>query len=258
MGFTGQRSFCLDTDMISRLFYDDTLAPDSSVTLSQQASHHLTKVLRARVGDQVILFNGDGNEYAATLETVDSRRTQVSVKDMKSCHNESPLHITLLQGLSRNDRMDTTLQKATELGVNHIVPVICRRSSFKMDAARIEKKMGHWRQVIISACEQSGRCIVPELSTPTAFDDALDARGIADCRIIMAPGADTPVTHLASVDERISLLVGPESGFDEDEVNRSVELGYQPFTLGPRVLRTETAGPAAIAAIQTLWGDFSE
>ena len=244
--------------MLPRIHHDEELATGSSVILSQQASHHLAKVLRTRIGDEVILFNGDGNEYAATLESVDSRRCQVNVNGSKTCNNESPLHITLLQGLSRNDRMDTTLQKATELGVNCIVPVICKRSSFKLDAARIEKKMGHWRQVIISACEQSGRCIVPELSAPTAFEDALDDRGIADCRIIMAPEADTPVTHIASVDERISLLVGPESGFDEDEVSRSVELGYQPFTLGPRVLRTETAGPAAIAAIQTLWGDFSE
>ena len=243
--------------MTPRIYQHGELSPGSQVSLSAAASHHLVKVLRARTGDAVTLFNGDGHEYTGKLQDSNSRRCSVSVESSKTCDNESPVRITLLQGLSRHDRMDTTLQKVTELGVNRIIPVICQRSRFKTDAERMEKKHAHWQQVIISACEQSGRCVLPQLDQPLDLQAALAEVRHADCKIVLAPGAETPVHEITSLDENVALLIGPESGLEDSELDMSAANDFQPIHLGPRILRTETAGPAALAAIQTLWGDFS-
>ena len=244
--------------MTPRLFYEGTLATGTGVTLGATASHHLVKVLRARQGDEVVVFNGDGKQYRAVVEQADQRSCSLQLTAEETCNNESPVHITLLQGLSRHDRMDTTLQKATELGVNAIVPVTCRHSQFRLDAERREKKLAHWRQVIISACEQSGRCSIPELQPPMDFTSAIASQKAADSMIMLDPTSEAPISETPSLDERVVLLVGPESGLDASETEQARQQGFFAARLGPRVLRTETAAPAAITAIQVLWGDFNE
>ncbi len=235
--------------MLARLYHQGELSCHQHVELSPQNSHHLARVLRARVGAPVQLFNGDGRQYNGKLIAVDNKRCTV--------HIESPVQITLLQGLSRNDRMDNCLQKSTELGVTRIVPVICNHSKYKLDTRRQQKKMLHWQQIIISACEQSGRCVAPQLYEPDSFAGALQTFDEGE-RWFLDP--DTP----ASLVERLGatqaasyvIAIGPESGFDAQERELATQAGFQPVCFGPRTLRTETAGPAVIAVIQALQGDL--
>jgi 16S rRNA (uracil1498-N3)-methyltransferase len=241
--------------MIPRLYYDGELEPGRSVDLPAASSHHLTRVLRAKVDSDIQLFNGDGNNYVATLTAVANKRCTATIESVTACDNESPIHITLLQGLSRHDRMDACLQKSTELGVDTIIPVICAHSKFKLDAARIEKKMAHWQQVIISACEQSGRCIIPQLLSPAIFSDALTA-GDSRCRFVLSPDADSSLSKSMTDTDDIAILIGPESGLSSDELEQAHQQAFTAISFGPRILRTETAAPAVITAIQTLWGDL--
>ena len=244
--------------MLARLYHPGELSCHQHVELSPQNSHHLARVLRARPDTPVQLFNGDGRQYDGKLIAVDNRHCKVKIESVSPCHTESPVQITLLQGLSRNDRMDACLQKSTELGVNRFVPVMCNRSKYKTDAKRMQKKMQHWRQVIISACEQSGRCCLPELCEPLALAPALQSTP-AQCRLILTP--DAPVTLVEQLmtnpQSEIAVAIGPESGFDEQERQQAEQAGYTAVSFGPRILRTETAGPAVITAIQTLVGDLS-
>jgi 16S rRNA (uracil1498-N3)-methyltransferase len=239
-----------------RLYHDGELVTGGEFRLSPQTSHHLARVLRAAAGDTIELFNGNGRRYAATLTTIDRRACSVRIDSHTLASNRSPLHTTLLQGLSRNDRMDTTLQKATELGVDRIVPVICARSRYQPGEDRAGKKLAHWQQVIISACEQSGRCTLPELTAPLALRDALAITEPGALALVLAPqGADT----LSSIDvaaQAVSLLIGPESGLEANELEAALATGYRAVRFGPRILRTETAGPAALACVQLLWGDL--
>lgn len=240
--------------MTPRIYHDGELTQKVDISLSQQASHHLSKVLRARPGDSLILFNGDGNNYHAVLRTTGNKRSSAHIENVTACETESPLDITLLQGLSRNDRMDTTLQKTTELGVSTIVPVICERSKFRPDESRLEKKMLHWRNVIISACEQSSRCRIPKLLRPLTFEESLAHLDKRD-GYLLSPDVSTRLSEQKPVSDRLTVVIGPESGFKDDELTLIKNTGCRTVSFGPRILRTETAGPAVIAAIQTLWGD---
>ncbi len=243
--------------MRARLYHNGELAIQQRVILSASNSHHLARVLRARVDTTVELFNGDGNHYAAILSRVDPKHCEALVQDCTAANNESPLHITLLQGLSRNDRMDRCLQKATELGVNRIVPMLCARSKYRLDEKRAQKKQQHWQQIIISACEQSGRCTLPELSAPAPARQAMQNCN-AGQRLFFEPDAGFSLSQSPACagTKSLAIVIGPESGFDKTEVQLAVELGFTAVRFGPRILRTETAGPAAIAAIQALWGDL--
>ena len=243
--------------MLARLYHQGELSCHQHVELSPQNSHHLARVLRARVGAPVQLFNGDGKHYDGKLITVDNKRCTVQIESDSPCHTESPVQITLLQGLSRNDRMDTCLQKSTELGVTDVVPVICNRSKYKLDARRQQKKMQHWQQIIVSACEQSGRCVVPHLHEPVSLATALQSLD-ADEKLFLDPGAQTSVAQRLCAEKAssYSIAIGPESGFDQQEKEHAVQHGFQAVSFGPRTLRTETAGPAAIAVIQALRGDL--
>ena len=240
-----------------RVYVDTPLLVDSTVTLGTAASHHLSSVLRLHTGDPVILFNGDGYSYSATLVTT-GKKTTATVTDVETSTTESPAQLHLLQGLSRGDRMDTTVQKAVELGVTSITPVFTQRSSVKLDAKRIQKKQQHWLNIAVSACEQSGRCVLPAIHEPRSLKDVLSERDAAAAnRLVMAPDASQRLGQVTiSPDIASQILIGPESGLTDDEIKQAMAAGFTPVSLGPRILRTETAGPAVLAILQSRFGDI--
>jgi 16S rRNA (uracil1498-N3)-methyltransferase len=205
--------------------------------------------------DTLILFDGRGGEYAATITAVDRQRVTVATGEHRTGIAESRLRIHLGLAVSRGERMDWALQKATELGVTDVTPLLTERTGVKLPPDRAEKKLQHWRQVIISACEQSGRCILPRLEPLTMFDDWV-ADTAAERRFILHPGSAGDLSD-APVDG-VALLVGPEGGFSGSEVDAALAAGFEALQLGPRVLRTETAPLAAIALLQGLWGDLRD
>lgn len=239
---------------ISRIFTDSALQPASSVVLDEKASRHLGKVLRCKVGDSLILFNGDGHQYEAIISAVDKQQVTVTVGAQSSPRVESPLHIHLGIAMSRGDRMDWVLQKSTELGVTAITPLVTERTELKLKGEREDKKLEHWRQVIISACEQCGRNVLPVLHSPLSGREW--SKNIAtDCKLVLHHRSHRGLERQLKV-KSAALLIGPEGGLSEEEIVFAERQGFQSLTLGPRVLRTETAPLAAIALLQSVWGDF--
>jgi 16S rRNA (uracil1498-N3)-methyltransferase len=236
-----------------RFFAPVDLPLGGEIRLPDRAAHHLT-VLRLRRGDAVTLFNGRGAEFTAELTRVSTGDALARVLSRQDSERESPLSIALAQGVSSGDRMDTTLQKATELGVSKVVPLACERSVVKLSGDRAEKRVAHWRNVVIAACEQCGRNRLPEVAQITDIEAFLDAPGGDELRLLLAPGAGQSLKQL-SRPERVMLLVGPEGGLTAQEGGHAQRAGFVPIRFGPRVLRTETAPLAAIAAMQALWGD---
>lgn len=240
-----------------RIHVDLPLAAGVETALPAQAGEHVARVLRLAAGDPLTLFNGDGNDYAATIASVGKREVRVRVLDRQAVDRESPLRLTLAQGVARGEKMDLIVQKATELGVARIVPLLTERSEVKLDAARAEKRLMHWRAVAASACEQCGRACLPEVlpAMPLqAWLSSLD--GGAALRLALLPEAAVSARELQPVRDGALLVVGPEGGLGERDVALLSEAGFTNLRLGPRVLRTETAGLAALAALQALHGDF--
>ena len=240
---------------IPRIYQPVSLKAGTVIELEKSASHHLTRVLRLRQGAQIILFNGRGGEYTASLN-IDGKKVHASINQFIDINRESPLEITLLQGISKGDRMDFAIQKSVELGVRKIVPVICQRTVVNLQHDRLEKKIQHWQGIIINACEQSGRTQLPTLCPPVKFHDCL-ATEQAATRITLDPEADTRLQQLTPDGNSVALLIGPEGGLSGDEIAHAGNNNFQGIQLGPRILRTETAALATVAAIQQLWGDFS-
>lgn len=247
-----------------RLYHPEQLACGKEVTLTADASSHLVKVLRAKPGTVVTLFNGDGFDYRCTTLDNNTRKTRLAVETKIQKTNESNLHITLIQGLSRHDRMDTTIQKSIELGANRIIPVLCQRTNTKLDTAKKDKKLSHWKKVAISACEQSGRCIVPDVDEITTVNELCsrtetEPQGKAS-KLLLNPEAATGLNgidiQLDHERNAIEIFIGPEGGLNDEEIQSLADAGFTSISFGPRILRTETAGPAVISALQTLWGDF--
>jgi 16S rRNA (uracil1498-N3)-methyltransferase len=232
------------------------LTVSATLDLPEAAAHHAARVLRLRGGDAVTLFNGTGGEYAARITAIGKHDVTVAIERHDPVERESPLSVTLAQALSSGERMDLTIQKAVELGVARIVPVESERSVVRLKGERAEKRVAHWRQVAISACEQCGRNRIPEVSTISPLDVWLAAEGSDARRWVLLPGADTALRDLPRPRKPIELLVGPEGGLTDAEADAARRAGYQPVRLGPRVLRTETAAPALLAALQALWGDY--
>lgn len=222
------------------------------VTLPEAAAHHATRVLRLSPGDAVAVFNGDGTAWRGTLTTL---RPTVAVRlDAQGPAEPAPrCPITLVQALASGDKMDWVVQKATELGVSAIVPLAARRSVLKLAGARADKRVAHWRNVAIAACEQSGRNRVPEIADIVSLEAWL---AHAHGGWVLSPEGGDALRDKPAPAGALSVLVGPESGWDADELARMALRGIEPVRLGPRVLRTETAGLAALAAVQALWGDF--
>lgn len=241
---------------ISRFFHPSLLSVDQVVNLSPDAANHCGNVLRLKIGSGIVLFDGSGKEFACELSDVQKRQVQAVVMTELHIDPQSPTHIHLAQGVSKGDRMEWVLQKATELGVTHITPIITERCNVKLDEARWQKKMLQWRKVIIGACEQSGRNTLPLLKPPTPLKQ-FAADSTKDLRLILSPSAKHGLGDLASPSQYgYRLLVGPEGGLSDGEIHQLIESGYKDVRFGPRVLRTETAAIAALAVLQYKVGDL--
>lgn len=241
-----------------RAFVDLPLAVGARLVLPEDAAAHLVRVLRLREGDACTLFNGDGLDHDGRIVSADKRETLVEILASRAVDNESPLRITLLQGIARGEKMDLILQKATELGVERVVPVEAERTEVRLDGARLEKRLAHWRSVVVSACEQSGRARIPEVSAPLPIARIASAVDAAELRLTLDPAGTHTLAGLATgvPATRIAIAIGPEGGWSPRDRGHLQAAGYDGLRLGPRILRTETAGLAAIAALQALLGDL--
>jgi 16S rRNA (uracil1498-N3)-methyltransferase len=242
---------------VTRIFVGQKLVAGKGVGLPEQAGLHLTRVLRLDVGATIALFDGTGGEYQGTLER-DGRNWWAKVGTHDPVERESPLRITLLQGVARGERMDLIVQKSTELGVARIVPVLAERSLVKVDAAQRARKREHWQSIAVSACEQCGRNRVPEVAEPIGIGDAVRALE-PGARYLLAAGAAVSLADATRLDagKAITLLIGPEGGLADTERQFAAAHGFTACSMGPRILRTETASLAALAIMQTIAGDFA-
>ena len=240
---------------IPRLYHDGPLSSGATIDLPEQAARHV-QALRLRVGDAITLFNGNGAEWEATLTLISKRSMLANVGLHKTIDRESPLEVRLLQGICASDRMDLVLQKATELGAAIIQPVVTSRSIVRLSIERQERRQLHWRNVVIAACEQCGRNTIPAVEPSSAFTDLLARLPDDGPRLLLSPDGVTSLRARAlSTPERVTLLIGPEGGLAPDERMLALDAGFTAVRFGPRILRTETAPLAALAAIQALWGD---
>lgn len=244
---------------VTRIHVPGPLEVGTEVTLPAQAGEHLVRVLRLEAGALLTLFDGRGGEYSASLMPRTGKPVRVRVSQHLRVERESPLGITLLQGVARGERMDLIVQKATELGVTRIVPILAERSVVKVDASRRVRKLEHWQAIAISACEQCGRNRLPYVGEPTPLGDAIAALPGESLRCLLA--ADGATSFAASVaghaNRSIALLIGPEGGLADNEAQFARAHGFIACRLGPRIMRTETAGLAALATLQAIAGDFA-
>jgi 16S rRNA (uracil1498-N3)-methyltransferase len=236
-----------------RIHTDTRLGPGAQFSLSPDAAQHVGKALRLKTGDTIVLFDGRGGEYDAVLTRMDRDRVDVKVGAFREVDREPPLRIGLVQGLPEADKMDWIIQKAVELGVAWVQPIVCDRSVVRLSAERAARREAHWRRVAISACEQSGRDIVPEVRPTLAYQNWIAAPSDQP-RLMLHPDSP-PLTARGAPAQAFELVVGPEGGFSDRELDLA-STRLERVSLGPRVLRTETAPLAALAAIQALWGDF--
>lgn len=241
----------------TRFYSAEKLNIGALTPLSSSAATHATRALRLNVGDKLKLFNGDGMDYSCELVSIKKNEVIAKVLTSESIENESPLDITLLQGISSGDRMDYTIQKAVELGVKAIQPISTERSVVKLNQERSQKRLEHWQNIVISACEQSGRAFVPPILPPVSLAIWLaeNPQGKAT-RILLNPIGALKIGQLTKPMSCIQLLVGAEGGLSQSEINAATLQGFKSIILGPRVMRTETAALTAIASMQVLWGDY--
>ncbi|HDZ16517.1 hypothetical protein LCGC14_0818690 [marine sediment metagenome] len=222
--------------------------------LPEEVHRHAVQVLRLKSGARISLFDGQGQEFMVELIQVEKRQSSVRLIEPVAVDNESPLSITLLQGISRGERMDFAIQKAVELGVKRIVPVVTERCSVQLNGERAQKRLKHWQGIIISACEQSGRAWLPELSPVTDLPSLLEQHD-DEMKLTLAPSSVQQFSTLQAA-KSLSLLIGPEGGLSDQEEQLANNNGFTSVQFGPRILRTETAALAALSVVQTLWGDM--
>lgn len=242
---------------VPRFYCPDLPASGSAMELPREAAHHAQRVLRLRVNDPVQVFDGKGCALNGKIREIDGKR--VLVHELQTCiaDAEPSLRIVLAQAMSSAEKMDWVVQKATELGATEIQPVQTQRSVARLSGDRAEKRAAHWRSVATAACEQCGRNTLPQIGAPLEFGAWLSSlRGRGGARFVLLPEGDSPLGRQAAPGDSIILLVGPEGGFDEDEVKLARLAGFTPIRMGNRVLRTETAAVAGLAALHALWGDF--
>jgi 16S rRNA (uracil1498-N3)-methyltransferase len=242
---------------LTRCFVDLPLRPGADITLPEDVAGHLVRVLRLREGETCVVFNGDGHDVPATLTRADKREVRARLGTPAPVARESPLRIGLIQGIARGEKMDLILQKATELGVAHVQPVNADRTEVRLEGERLAKRQAHWRSVMVSACEQSGRAQVPTLgavATLAMLSAQLPAGGL---RLMLDPeGPEALSTLRPEPQAPVLVAIGPEGGWSDRDRAQLRELSFRGLRLGPRILRTETAGLAAIAALQALYGDL--
>ena len=237
-----------------RFHVGQSLVPGARFTLPQDAGHHASRVLRLREQDAVTLFNGTGGEYAASIARITRDSVEVEVGAFDPVERESPLEVVLVQGISSGERMDVTIQKAVELGVAVVQPVIAERSVVRLKGDRVDSRRDHWQRVAASACEQCGRNRLPEVAAAVPVSGYRAPEGAL--KLLLVPGAQSSLRSLQiSANGPVVFAAGPEAGFSPREEAFFTEAGFVPVGLGPRVLRTETAGPAALAALNALYGD---
>lgn len=247
---------------IPRIYTPQPLSCDNSVVLDGSGARHLSSALRMKAGQAIILFNGEGGEYAAELTQVSKNTVTAAVLEHLEINRESPLKLHLAIGVSRGERMDLIVQKATELGATEITPLFTERTEVKLSGDRLEKKVRHWQQIAISACEQCQRNLVPQVNRPTPLTQWLSQpeNHSQDLKLVLHHRTEKSLADLSREEQsaaELCLLVGPEGGLGEGEIEAAIASGFLPLTLGPRVLRTETAPLAAISILQYLWGDMS-
>jgi len=240
---------------LTRVYVDVPLASGMRVTLQGSAAGHLTRVLRLRVGEALTVFNGAGGEYAASIEHAHAGRVAVAIGELRAIERESPLTLTLAQGVSRGERMDLVVQKATELGASGLAPVLAERSVVRLTAQQAERRLNHWRAIAIAACEQSGRNRLPAIASPVPLKDFLRTSD-GSMRLLLSPAATATLADLPRLVSAITVLIGPEGGLAEAEQEAAVAAGFKPVRVGPRVLRTETAAIAALTLLQREFGDL--
>jgi 16S rRNA (uracil1498-N3)-methyltransferase len=241
---------------LTRCYVPGPLAVGDTRQLPQEVATHVARVLRARAGQLLTLFDGRGGEYDATIVQIDRRGVRVRIELHRAIERESPLPVTLLQALARGERMDFIVQKATELGVAAIVAMGGDRSVVRLEAEGLARRCEHWRAVAISACEQCGRNRLPAISVAADLASACAQVDATSLRLLLAPEAEKTLVAVAHQAARIALAVGPEGGFSDEERSLAQQQGFQSCRLGPRVLRAETAPLAALATIQAVAGDF--
>ena len=241
---------------LSRVFVDAPLAAGARVVLTGSAAGHVTRVLRLRAGNPVTLFNGGGSEFAGRLEAARGGEATVLVGEEREIRRESPLTLTLAQGVSRGERMDLVVQKATELGATHLVPVLTERSVVRLDDRQSERKLSHWRAIAVAACEQSGRNRPPQVLAALPLAQFLGADAGESTRLLLSPSSRLRIPDVPKPVRAVTVLIGPEGGLTEEEQERAVAAGFIGVRLGPRVLRTETAAIAALALLHREFGDF--
>ncbi len=239
-----------------RFYVDFALSPDSVVELPDNVVRHLN-VLRVKNTEEIVLFNGNGKAYPALPEVLEKRRASVRILREEATDNESPLNITLVQAVSAAERMDFTLQKSVELGVAEIRPIISERCVVRLSGERAEKRVARWQEIVVSACEQSGRNIVPKVLPLVTYAQALQQLPQETAKLLMSLNRAQKLSDVRPQSGKVVFMVGPEGGWTEKEEQQAFDAGFQSVTLGKRVLRTETASLAAIAVMQTLWGDFA-
>jgi 16S rRNA (uracil1498-N3)-methyltransferase len=240
---------------LTRVYVDAPLATGARCEIDGAAANHIMRVLRLRNGDELTVFDGHGGEYAARVDSIRKDVVLVDVREHRAIERESSLRLTLAQGVSRGERMDLVIQKATELGVHRIVPLLTERSVVKLDATQSERKQQHWRGIVIAACEQCGRNTLPILDAPNTLYEFLRGAPTTSTRLLLSPEGTTRPRNLAAT-SALTLLIGPEGGLSANEQEIAVDSGFERVSLGPRILRTETAALAALATLQALLGDF--
>jgi 16S rRNA (uracil1498-N3)-methyltransferase len=238
-----------------RFFIDIPLACGASVRLSETIVRHI-QVLRMREADSLILFNGKGGEYRATLTQLSKREAWCSIDAVDQVSRESPVWLGLAQGISSGERMDFTLQKGVEMGVCAFQPLAAERSVVKLSGDRADKRVMRWQEIVVSACEQSGRTIIPLVHPILTVEQWLTQTPECDVRLLLSVLGTQRLANIASAPQSAWLMAGPEGGYSAKEEQQALAMGWSPVALGPRVLRTETAALAAVSAIQCVWGDY--
>ncbi len=241
----------------TRLYVEEKLEQGGSIRLEGDRAHYLGRVLRLEAGADFVLFNGKGGEFEARVERADRGAVWARVGAFTSVERESPLNVTLVQGISRGERMDFTVQKAVELGVASIAPVTTERSTVRLDGARRSRRLEHWRGIVVNACQQCGRTRIPSIDKITSLDQWLKTAAKSPAtRLVLSPQGALSANDL-ELQRDVVLLIGPEGGFSQGELERLNQSGFRALSLGPRILRTETAAVAALTALQLKGGDLS-
>ena len=242
--------------MTPRIFSDTKIDAGGPLELSGNSASHVIRVLRLRAGDDLIVFDGSGSEFPARIEAISRQTVKLSTGTGRDPGTESKLKITLFQGICRGQRMDLLIQKSTELGIAAIHPISCERSVVRIDDKRSRKKLDHWSQIAVSACEQSGRVVLPTIAAPASLTAAIESPNDDEIRLLLDPCAEEDLGTPIDATQSIALLIGPEGGLTDAERSAAKAAGFRPVRMGPRVLRTETAPLAAISILQYLAGDL--